>query len=123
MLFNVILNGGDDSVDPIPYPTHLISHQRVYCTRRGLFGKSMIAPNPKNLLDLVPSLIVRMIQNIFFQFENGKCFEALTIFCDERSNLVAIVVIGLNFEPKKVKFSEHNADQYEEVIHIVNFDK
>ncbi|RLN30369.1 hypothetical protein C2845_PM05G05220 [Panicum miliaceum] len=62
-------------------------------------------------------------RKLFVQFENGKCFEGLTTFGDEKSNLVAIEVIGLGFEPKKVILSEHNADQCDEVVHMGIFDE
>lgn len=60
---------------------------------------------------------------IVVQFENGKCFEGVATVDDKNSNLVAVVVTGLDFKPKKVTFSKHNAGQCEEVIHMGNFDE
>ena len=54
------------------------------------------------------------------QFENGKYFEGLTAFGDEKSNFIAIEVIGLGFKPK---ISEHEADQCDEVVHMGIFDE
>lgn len=62
-------------------------------------------------------------KRIFVQFENGGCFEALATLSDEASNLAAIVVTGLWFEPKKITLPGQNAEQCEEVIHMGNFNE
>uniref|UniRef100_A0A0E0LF92 Uncharacterized protein n=1 Tax=Oryza punctata TaxID=4537 RepID=A0A0E0LF92_ORYPU len=56
----------------------------------------------------------------FVRFENGECFEAFGMFTDtnKKSNLVAMQVAGLSFEPKMIIFSEHEAKQCDEVVHL-----